>query len=101
LGGAVAEVDGESYAVAAKAAENENLFAEPVVAEDGPEVFAEKNGAAPTMGDANVGEGRMHVADAGFEPGETLRGDAFADVEAEQVVEAARRAMREATIREG
>src|SRR6266852_9250619 len=91
LGGPVAEVDGEGYAVAVEAGEDDYLFVAGMAlrgepAKDGAHFFGEENGAAPAVGDAHVGESGVQVADAVFEPAETRGGLAPANVVAAQIV---------------
>lgn len=87
LGGPAAEVDGEGYAVAAEAGEDEDLFVAGMAAENGTKRFGDEDRAAPAVSDADFCKGGMHAADAGFEPAEALAGDAFAHVEAEEIAE--------------
>ncbi len=54
LSGPVAEVDGESDAVAAEAGEGEDIFVVGVMAEDRVHPFGDENGAAPAVSDADV-----------------------------------------------
>ncbi len=91
LGGPLAEVDGEGYAVAVEAGEDDCLLAagmplgrKPV--EEGAHFFGEENGAAPAVGDAHVGEGWVQVADAVFEPAKAGGGFALANIVAAQIV---------------
>src|SRR5216684_3579697 len=80
FGGPFAEVDGESDAVAVVAGEDHHLLAARVVAEDGQHFFGEENRAAPAVRDAHGGKGRVQMADAAFEPAETLCGFAPANI---------------------
>ncbi len=54
LGGPLAEVDGEGYAVAGVGACKDQVFVGWMGAEDGDEIFCEKDGAAPAVSDADV-----------------------------------------------
>ena len=87
LGGPAAEVDGEGYAVAAEAGEDEDLFVAGMAAENGTKRFGDEDGAAPAVSDADFCKGRMHLANAGLEPAEALGGNAFAHAEAEEIAE--------------
>ena len=80
LGGPLAEVDGESDAVAVVAGEDQHLFAARMAAKDGAHFIGEENRTAPAVGDAHVGKGGVQVADAIFEPAETGGGFAFANI---------------------
>src|SRR5258708_11277513 len=51
-----------------------------MVAEDGEHSFREENRAAPAVRDAHGGKGWVQMADAVFEPAETLGGFASANV---------------------
>ncbi len=51
--GPLAEVDGESDAVAIVAGEDDYVFAARIVAEDGAHSFGEENRAGPAVGDAH------------------------------------------------
>ncbi len=64
LGGPFAEVDRERDAVTVVAGEDHHLFAAGMLlrgkpAEDGAHFFGEENRAAPAVGDAHVGKGRV------------------------------------------
>ena len=80
FGGPLAEVDGESDAVAVVAGEERYVLAARMEAEDGAHFFGEENGAAPTVGDAHVSEGWVQMADAVFEPAQTRGGLALANI---------------------
>ena len=67
LGGPLAEVDGEGYAVAGVGAGKDQVFVGWMGAEDGDEMFCKKDRAAPAVSDADVFEGRMQRAHALFE----------------------------------
>src|SRR5713101_2380101 len=66
FGGTLAEVDGESDAVAVEAGEDHHLFAARMAAEDGTQFFGVQDGAAPAVRDAHGGKGRVQMADAVF-----------------------------------
>ena len=67
LGGPLAEVDGEGYAVAGIGADKDQVFVGWMGVEDGDEIFGEKDGAAPAVSDANFSQGRVKIADTIFE----------------------------------
>ena len=67
LGGPLAEVDGEGYAVAGVGACKDQVFVGWMGVEDGDEIFCEKDGAAPAVSDADVLQCGMQGADALFE----------------------------------
>src|SRR5438445_2778741 len=80
FGGPFAEVDGESDAVAVVAGEDDHLFTARMAAENGAHFFGEEDRTAPAVGDAHLGESRVQMADAVFEPAETGGGFAFANI---------------------
>ena len=88
FGGTLAEVDGESDAVAVEASEDHHVFAARMAAEDGAQFFGVQDGAAPAVRDAHGGKGRVQMADAVFEPAETVGGFASANIVAVQIVRA-------------
>ena len=79
--GPLAEVDGESDAVAVEAGEDDDARGFGVVAKEGAHFSGEENGAGPAMGDADVFQRGVEIADAVFEPAEAIGGLAFADIE--------------------
>ena len=66
MGGAVAEVDGEGYAVAVETGKDGDLRQVGMVAEDGLGGFGKENGAAPAVGYADIIKGRVELTNAGF-----------------------------------
>src|SRR5258708_8498310 len=88
LGGPFAEVDGESDAVAVVAGEDHYVFVARMAAEDGTHFFGDENRAAPAVRDAHGGKCRMQMADAVFEPAQTVDGFAPANIVAAQIVRA-------------
>ena len=67
LSGPLAEVDGEGYAVAGVGASKDQVFVGWMGAKDGNEIVCEKDGAAPTVSDANFSQGRVKIPDTIFE----------------------------------
>src|SRR5260370_4645200 len=88
LGGPFAEVDGESDAVAVVGGEDHHVFVARMAAEDGTHFFGDENRAAPAVRDAHGGKGRVQMADAAFEPAQTVDGFAPANIVAAQIVRA-------------
>src|ERR1700687_637802 len=86
--GPFAEVDGESDAVAVVAGEDHHVFVARMAAEDGAHFFGNENWAAPSVRDAHGGKGGVQMADAAFEPAETVDGFALANIVAVQIVRA-------------
>src|SRR2546425_13017845 len=80
FGGPLAEVDGESDAVPVVAGENYHLFAARMTQEDGEHFFRQENRTAPAVRDAHGFERGMQMADAAFEPAETICGLAPANI---------------------
>jgi len=66
LGGAVAEVDGEGYAVAVEAGKDGDLRQVGMVAEDGLGGFGKENGAAQRWVMPDIIKGRVELTNAGF-----------------------------------
>src|SRR5260370_12133053 len=86
LGGPFAEVDRESDAVAVVAGEDHHVFVARMAAADGAHFFGGENRADPAVRDAHGGKGRVQMADAAFEPAETVAGLASANVGAARIV---------------
>ena len=80
LGGPFGEVDGEGDTVAVEAGENDDVLGFRVMAKDWAGFFGKENRAGPAVRDADVFEGGMKIADAGFERAETIDGLASANV---------------------
>src|SRR6266850_664376 len=88
LGGPFAEVDGEGDPVAVVAGEEHYVFVAGMAAEDGEHFFGEENRAAPAVGEAHGGQGRVQMADAVFKPAKTGGGLASANIVTAQIVRA-------------
>src|SRR5258708_21912730 len=88
LGGPFAEIDGERDAVAVVAGEDHHVFVARMAAEDGTHFFRDENRAAPAVRDAHGGKSRVQMADAAFEPAQTVDGFASANIVAAQIVRA-------------
>ena len=80
FGGPFAQVHGKSDTVPVVSGENYHLFAARMPAEDRAHFLGEENRAAPAMGDAHGCKGGVQIADAVFEPAETVSGLAVADI---------------------
>lgn len=74
FGGPRAEIDGESYAMAGKRADDGGVGKAGMRAENRFPVFGEKHGAAPPMSEFNGAQRGMQAADAALDAG-NARGD--------------------------
>ena len=87
FGSPFAEIDRESDAVAVEAGEDHYVLAARMPAEDGAHFLREENRAAPAVRNAHIGKRGVQVADAAFEPAETIGGFAHANVVAMQITQ--------------
>src|SRR5437667_3737960 len=85
FGGPLAEIDGERYAVAVITGEKHHLLAARMAAEDGAHFFRQENRAAPMVRNTHGFKHGMQIADAVFEPADTVRGLTTAHIVVAQV----------------
>src|SRR5215831_4564097 len=86
FGGPRAKVGGKHYAVARVSAGNDSVVALRMPVENGSPLFAEKDGAAPSMSEADVRECRMQTSNALFNRREQTHGLGTRNVHLAQIV---------------
>src|SRR5439155_13323807 len=83
--GPLPKIDGERHAMAVVAGEDHHLLAASMVAEDGAHFIRKENRAAPAVRNTHGFKHGMQVADAVFDPADTVRGLTTAHIVVAQV----------------